>query len=122
MKETIYLGTYTKRDSEGVYQITLDTEKKQLENLTVVAKADSPTYLGLSPDYKTLYPVVKIDGKGGMASYRKNENGEFVFVNGVTAEGAPPCYVGEMQLETSYIRLTTTKAKLLSCKQLLMAL
>ncbi|SBO16607.1 lactonase family protein [Carnobacterium divergens] len=94
MKETIYLGTYTKRASEGVYQITLDTEKKQLENLTVVAKADSPTYLGLSPDYKTLYPVVKIDGKGGMASYRKNENGEFVFVNGVTAEGAPPCYVG----------------------------
>lgn len=30
MKETIYLGTYTKRASEGVYQITLDTEKKTI--------------------------------------------------------------------------------------------
>ena len=27
MKETLFLGTYTKRESEGVYTITLDTEK-----------------------------------------------------------------------------------------------
>ena len=27
MLQTIYLGTYTRRESKGIYSITLDTEK-----------------------------------------------------------------------------------------------
>lgn len=94
MKETLFLGTYTKRESEGVYTITLDTEKKQLDNLTLIAKVDSPTYLGLSKNQDFLYAVAKVDGDGGMSSYKKDPSGTYQLVNSVTAAGAPPCYVG----------------------------
>ncbi|MEG0748916.1 MAG: lactonase family protein [Carnobacterium sp.] len=93
MKETIFLGTYTKRESKGIYQIQLDTEKKELTNLHFIARADSPTYLALSGNKEILYAISKENGEGGLVSFKKNERDEFVPVDAVTAEGAPPCYV-----------------------------
>lgn len=93
MIETIFLGTYTKRASKGVYQINLDTEKKQLEDLNFIARADSPTYLALSNDDSILYTITKEQGKGGIVSFKKNEKDEFIKVDTVTSEGAPPCYI-----------------------------
>ena len=34
MIEKMLLGTYTRRESEGVYSLALDTEKKELTGLT----------------------------------------------------------------------------------------
>lgn len=48
MAKKILVGTYTKKQSEGVYELTLDTEKQTLADLTLVAKAGNPTYLALS--------------------------------------------------------------------------
>ena len=35
MSEKFYLGTYTKRVSKGIYSVQLDTEQKQLANLSL---------------------------------------------------------------------------------------
>ena len=35
MTTKMLLGTYTRRKSEGVYSLELDTDKKELRNLTL---------------------------------------------------------------------------------------
>ena len=88
MKEKIFLGTYTKRSSEGIYTIELDTDKKELTNLTLFTKESGPTFVALS-EKGNLYNVTSVDGNGGVASYSKVGK----LLNTVTAPGASPCYV-----------------------------
>lgn len=88
MKEKIFLGTYTKRSSEGIYTIELDTDKKELTNLTLFTKESGPTFVALS-EKGNLYNVTSVDGNGGVASYSKAGK----LLNTVTAPGASPCYV-----------------------------
>lgn len=45
MIETFLIGTYTRKSSEGIYQIKLDTDAKQLFDCTIVGQAGNPTYL-----------------------------------------------------------------------------
>ncbi|MGX4686568.1 lactonase family protein [Vagococcus sp. JNUCC 83] len=90
--EKFLLGSYTRRISEGIYGITLNTEKKELVHLTHLIKEDNPTYLDVS-DKGILYSVAKDDDLGGVASYKKNNNGSYSLINRVMVEGAPPCYV-----------------------------
>lgn len=88
MLQTIYLGTYTRRESKGIYSITLDTEKEQLVDLTLRAEEKSPTYLARSKKER-VYTVTEVDGAGGCGAYTP----EFELLNTVTEEGAPLCYV-----------------------------
>ena len=88
MKEKIFLGTYTKRSSEGIYTIELDTDKKELTNLTLFTKESGPTFVALS-EKGNLYNVTSVGGNGGVASYSKAGK----LLNTVTAPGASPCYV-----------------------------
>lgn len=88
MIHKIILGTYTRRISQGIYQIELDTAAETLNNLALVTKETSPTYLAKSQK-NYLYSVTSQDGKGGMSSYDPH----VTFLNAVTEEGAPPCYV-----------------------------
>lgn len=88
MIHTITLGTYTRRISQGIYQIELDTAKETLNNLTLVTEETSPTYLTKSKQ-QTLYSVTSREGKGGLSSYDSQNK----FLNAATEEGAAPCYV-----------------------------
>lgn len=88
MIEKIILGTYTRRVSEGIYTIDLDTEKKELSGLTLATKEVSPTYLAKSKA-GNLYTVTTVDGLGGAGAY----DSKYQFLNAVTEEGAPLCYV-----------------------------
>ncbi|WP_165005318.1 MULTISPECIES: lactonase family protein [unclassified Enterococcus] len=88
MIETIILGTYTRRESEGIYTIQLDTEKEALTNLSLATKETSPTYL-VKSKAGNLYTVTSIDGLGGAGAYDPS----FHFLNAVTESGAPLCYV-----------------------------
>lgn len=91
MLEQMLLGTYTRRNSKGIYQVTLDTEKETLSEATLLLEETSPTYLTVSKDC-TLFNVTSVDGDGGMAAY-KNADGKFELLNKVSEAGAPPCYV-----------------------------
>ncbi len=93
MNETIYLGTYTKKESKGIYTIQLDTDKKELTDLTFLVQADSPTYLTLSDDKNTLYSISKETNDGALAAFQTNTLNEVIQTGLVSAEGAPPCYV-----------------------------
>lgn len=94
MKEKILIGSYTKKDSKGIYEITLDTEAKTLENLRVVAEIENPTYLALSKDNRFLFSVSRVNEEGGTSAFAKQADGTYKFINAVTSPGAPPCYIG----------------------------
>ncbi|USS93655.1 lactonase family protein [Fructilactobacillus ixorae] len=59
MIEKFLIGTYTKNQSQGIYQLELDTEKPALQNLQLVAKAGSPTYLAESNAHR-IYAVERV--------------------------------------------------------------
>ncbi|USS86929.1 lactonase family protein [Fructilactobacillus cliffordii] len=59
MIEKFLIGTYTKNQSKGIYQIELDTDKPALQNLQLVAKAGSPTYVAESKAHR-IYAVERV--------------------------------------------------------------
>ena len=91
MLEQILLGTYTRRASQGIYKIALDTTQGRLTEATLLLEETSPTYLALSQKGE-LFSVTSVDGEGGTAAYQP-EMDHFNLLNKVTEEGAPPCYV-----------------------------
>lgn len=95
MTQKILLGTYTKKDSKGVYSIELDSGTKKLDLLKEeITNIGSPTYLGGNDDYSLLFAVSKTeDGQGGIASFKKGELGNYIALDTYLEEGAPPCYV-----------------------------
>lgn len=68
MKEKFYLGTYTKRESKGVYSVILNKETKQLENLTLEAVLENPTYLYYSKENHLLFAVGKEHKDAGVTA------------------------------------------------------
>lgn len=93
MIEPFLLGTYTKKDSEGIYRVELDTEAKKLQNLTLLAKESNPTYVAESKD-GIIYAVYDQERMGGIAAYRPDGDGKYKLINKVLETGAPVCYVG----------------------------
>lgn len=90
--ETILIGTYTKKTSEGIYTISLNTDTEKLEGLQLVAKTKNPTYLEYHKETHKLYSVYDLEGRGGTATWNyKNKKAELV--EAITQDGAPPCYV-----------------------------
>lgn len=45
MTQTVYFGTYTRRESKGLYKADFDSNNGILSNLALVAEEASPTYL-----------------------------------------------------------------------------
>ncbi|OFI50393.1 6-phosphogluconolactonase [Floricoccus tropicus] len=88
MQDTIYFGTYTRRESKGIYKATLDTETGQLSDLIEYIEEPSPTYLTID-DQKHLYSVGAVKSEGGVAAFDANGH----LLNHVVEEGAPLCYV-----------------------------
>ncbi|MHC3586360.1 lactonase family protein [Streptococcus suis] len=85
---TIYFGTYTKRESKGIYKANFDSETGQLSNLELVTEEPNPTYLAFDKAGH-LYSVGAENGLGGIAAF----NADYTLLNHVVSEGAPLCYV-----------------------------
>lgn len=92
MKQNILFGGYTHRIGQGIYRMTLDTEKKCLTNLQLIAKEANPTYLTVD-QHQHLYSVGAINNAGGIAAFSLNED-RATLLNHVVEEGVSPlCYV-----------------------------
>jgi 6-phosphogluconolactonase len=53
----IYLGTYTRTTSKGIYALRLDSRTGELSAPVLVAETANPSFLALSPDRSHLYAV-----------------------------------------------------------------
>ncbi|MTV82041.1 lactonase family protein [Secundilactobacillus folii] len=95
MIETFLIGTYTHKSSEGVYELQLDTDKKQLQNLELVGRAGNPTYVTESKAHK-VYAIdaESEDGKkiGGLKIFDAAEK-PFKELGKTLTPGTSPAYV-----------------------------
>ncbi|MCM3323912.1 lactonase family protein [Cytobacillus kochii] len=89
---TGYVGTYTKKDSQGIYSFQLEDD--QIKNIELAAKLENPTYLTISSSQSHLYAVMKEGNLGGVAAYEldSRQNG-LTLLNKHLSPGASPCHV-----------------------------
>lgn len=95
----VYIGTYTGKDSQGIYLMDLDTEKGTLSEPRLAGKATNPSFLALHPKGNFLYAcseVDSVDGKkgGGVAAFSIDaSSGQLTELNRQSSMGSGPCHV-----------------------------
>lgn len=95
----VYFGTYTGKDSQGIYQATFDSATGKLGEPTLAGEAVNPSFLALHPTGKFLYAVGEIadfDGKktGGVTAFAiDSASGKLTKLNQQSSEGAGPCHI-----------------------------
>ena len=96
----VYIGTYTKGTSKGIYAARFNTHTGKLSEPALVAESVSPSFLALSPDHSHLYAVseggvVKFNGKnsGQVLAYAVNPaDGALTAINDAPSAGLGPCH------------------------------
>jgi 6-phosphogluconolactonase len=97
-KEIIYVGTYSVRDSKGVYVYELNRGTGALKLIQSIGSLESPTYLEIHPSGKYLYTVnrgsVNGDSFGSASAFSINpKTGALALINNVPAFGKDPCHI-----------------------------
>lgn len=94
----VFIGTYTRTDSEGIYTYRMDPESGSLERLSVVSGIENPSFLALHPTGRYLYAVSEIaefEGRktGTVSAYAIDAGGGLSFLNLQPSAGAIPCHL-----------------------------
>lgn len=91
---TFYVGTYTKKDSKGIYKYSLAKNGK-LTHLGLITEVVNPTFLVKSNDKKSLFAVGETDKNGtGFIRSFKIEKDSLILISKEKTGGAGPCFVG----------------------------
>lgn len=98
--ESLYIGTYTDRQSEGIYGVTGDPETGRWSSPALLAKTLSPTYMCWNTDRRVLYAIseepseIASQARGKVMSYRRDpETGALTEQSSVTAPGLAFCHL-----------------------------
>ena len=96
----VYVGTYTRgKESKGIYLARLNLKTGVLSSPELVAEADNPSFLVLSPDERFLYAVEECgDYKGEKSGALRGfsvaeETGKLTALNSISTAGAAPCHL-----------------------------
>ena len=89
---TLYVGTYTNGDSQGIYKLTFNTKTGALTNKQLAAVSENPSFIAFSPNKKYIYAV----GEGqtsAVTAFKVTENKTLEFINSKNSNGKGPCHV-----------------------------
>lgn len=95
----VYIGTYTQKNSKGIYAYRFEATTERFTALGLVAETTNPSFLAVHPGRRFLYAVNEIgnyagSNSGGVSSFAiDRETGKLTFLNEVASGGADPCYV-----------------------------
>ncbi len=94
---TLFVGTYTDGDSEGIYRYTFNTVTGKLTDKALAATGNNPSFLKIAPNKEYVYAVNETDtyedGSGAVTAY-KIDDGTLVAFDTVSSFGAHPCHIG----------------------------
>jgi 6-phosphogluconolactonase len=95
----LFVGTYTKDESKGIYAYRFDAASGQLTSLGLAAETVNPSFLTADPAGRFLYAVNEIASYKGVASgavtaFAIDRNtGKLSVLNELPSRGADPCYI-----------------------------
>lgn len=108
----MYIGTYTRGGSQGIYRASFDPVSGAVRLDGVAAELENPSYLAVNPDRSRLYAVSEVadfqgtDG-GGVVAFAIEADGGLRELGRQPTQGAHPCYVsvdpaGEFVMVANY--------------------
>jgi 6-phosphogluconolactonase len=95
----MYVGTFTKHDSKGIYVFRFDDKTGVASPLGLAAEASNPSWLALHPNGKYLYVANEDDNyqgqkSGAVTAYTiDHATGKLAKINTVPSRGPGPCHV-----------------------------
>ncbi|MFA6107732.1 MAG: lactonase family protein [Candidatus Latescibacterota bacterium] len=95
----VFVGTYTRGGSEGIYPYCLDLATGALERLAGAGKVENPSFLAVAPNGRFLYAVSETEsfagGQSGAVSAFSLDpaTGGLSLLNQQPSEGRGPCFV-----------------------------
>lgn len=109
----MYVGTYTKETSAGIYAFRFDPSTPQSEPLGLAAEMREPSFLALHPNGDYLYAVSETDdfdsaGSGSVVSFAiDSASARLTKLNEVSSRGGWPCHLnvdsnGRMLIVANY--------------------
>jgi 6-phosphogluconolactonase len=95
----VYVGTYTKGESEGIYAFRLDPASGALSPAGLAARSDQPSFLALHPGRRHLYAVNEVEEMNGektgsVSAFEIDAaTGRLGFLNRQPSGGGAPCHL-----------------------------
>jgi 6-phosphogluconolactonase len=92
-KVHVYVGTYTRGESKGIYHCAFDSQTGALENLGLAAETPSPSFLKIHPNRKYIYAVNE-SGAGSITAFAiDSKTGTLSQLNQQSTHGGGPCHL-----------------------------
>ena len=98
-KYLLFVGTYTEKDSKGIYAYRFDAASNELTSLGIAAETTNPSFLAIDPSHRFLYAVNEVPNYQGASSGAVSafaihrETGRLSLLNEVASRGADPRYI-----------------------------
>lgn len=95
----LFAGTYTQKESKGIYAWRFHAATGKAEALGLVAESVNPSFLALHPNGKVLYAVNEVDAfqgqkSGAVSAFSLDRaTGRLAQLNQVASRGADPCHL-----------------------------
>lgn len=94
----VYVGTYTSKNSQGIYSYRLDLGTGALSLYGLAAETVNPSFLAIHPNQKFLYAVSEIGDagakSGGVSAFARDpHSGRLLLLNQQSSEGRGPCHL-----------------------------
>lgn len=92
----LFIGTYTRESSEGIYLYKFDASNGTLDSLGAATGAKNPSYLTVSPDQNYVYAVNEMadSAEATVSAFEFNRDNEtLTFLNKQSSGGGAPCYI-----------------------------
>src|SRR5262245_27228783 len=97
-KLRVYIGTYTGKNSKGVYRADLDVATGKLSQPELAGEVVSPSFLAIHPNGKFLYTVNEVgmfqgEKAGAVTAFAIETNGNLKQLNQQSSKGTGPCHI-----------------------------
>ena len=95
----LFVGTYTAKDSKGIYAYRFSRISEKLIPLGLVAETPNPSFLAIDPTGRFLYAVNELENfkgeaPGSVSAFAiDKKSGKLLLLNKVLSRGTDPCYV-----------------------------
>lgn len=91
-KYRVYFGTYSGKESKGIYQCEMNLKDGSLSSATLAGETSDPSFLAFHPSKKYLYAVN--EGQAAVSAFAIDDRtGKLTFLNSQPSQGGAPCHL-----------------------------